>query len=188
MTRAVELLPVLKPAGWEGLAEGARAHVWLGTPDEPLVLVAYAWAEGDSELTYVTSGNDPFADRDQLVREAFDNLERYHTTFELVESGEGRMLVSAGRPFAAERVLCQSPMLAAHDKLDAAEILVSISRRGAILACAMDCPSQVRQAMIAIHTENWNGAQTDPDRITGELIVVEDGSKTGRMPISDLRN
>jgi hypothetical protein len=182
----VVLLPVLKPADWDGLTGGARAHVWLGTPHQPLVLVAYAWEADDGRLDYVTRDNDPFPDRDSLVWQAFDNLERYHTGFELVESGGGRMLVSAGRPFAAERVLCQNHMLSAHEKLEADEILVSIPRRGAMLACAIDCPEQVRHTMISLHTESWTVAETDPDRITGELIVVEGGSKTGRMPISDL--
>lgn len=183
----MELLPVLKPAGWEGLAQGARAHVWVGTPDQPLVVVAYAWAADGGQLRYVTSENDLYQDRDELVREAFDNLESYHTDFELVASGGGRMLVSAGRPFVAERVLNQTHMLAAHDKLEAEEILVSIPRRGAMVACAIDCPDQVRQTMISLHNESWAGAGHDPDKITGELIVVADGSKIGRMPISDLR-
>lgn len=177
---------MLKPADWEGLEGGARAHVWMGTPDHPLVLVAYAWEADDGRLDYVTRHNDPFPDRDALVREAFDNLEQYPTSFELVESAGGRMLVSAGRPFAAERVLCQSHMLSAHDKLEADEILVSIPRRGAMLACAIDCPDEVRHTMISLHTDTWSQVDGDAERITGELVVVEGGSKTGRMPISDL--
>jgi hypothetical protein len=158
----------------------------MGSAAQPLVLVAYAWEDTGGHLEYVTRSNDPFSDRDALVWEAFENLERYQTGFEVVESGGGRMLVSAGPSFAAERVLCQSHMLIAHEKLGSDEILVSIPRRGAMLVCAMDCPDEVRHTMISLHTDSWSQVGGDPERITGELIVMEDGSKTGRMPISDL--
>jgi hypothetical protein len=118
-----------------------------------------------------------------MVRQAFDNLEHYHTDLEVVESAGGRMLVSAGRAFAAERILCQSHMLRAHEKLEAAEIVVSIPRRGAMLASALDCSDEVKQTMVKLHAESW--AAGDADRIIDELIIVKDGRKSGTVPVAD---
>ena len=180
----MQLLPVLKPARWDGLANGAVAHVWVGTPSEPVVVVAYAWSS-DEGLSYVTEQSEEFPSRDAMVRQAFDNLELYHTDLEVVESAGGRMLVSAGRAFAAERILCQSHMLRAHEKLEAAEILVSIPRRGAMLASALECSDEVKQTMVKLHAESWADVSTDAEHIIDELIIVKDGRKSGTVPVAD---
>ncbi|MGF1595969.1 MAG: hypothetical protein ACFCVK_03415 [Acidimicrobiales bacterium] len=177
------LLPVLQSAAWPGLADGARAHVWLGTPVEPSVLVAYAWLADDETLTYVTADNDPTEHRDDLVKEAFRNLEYYHTDFEVVEAGSGRMVVSAGWPFAAERVMCENHMLLAHEKLEAETIVVSIARRGAVIACAANCPAEVRHTMYSLHAEAWDDPDAVTERVTDELVVFNNGIMTGSTPI-----
>ncbi len=179
------LLPVLKPATWDGLRNGARVHLWIGTPTEPVVVVAYGRQRGDGgdELDYV-SASHPDADSDDLVREAFNNLEYYHTDFEVVEANGGRMLVSAGWPFAAERALCQSHMLLAHEKLDAEQIVVSITRRGSLLACAHDGNDAVRHSMSTLHSESYADAVTTGEEIFGNLILVRDGCKTGILSVT----
>ena len=179
------LLPVLKPATWVGLRNGARVHLWIGTPTEPVVVVAYGRQRSDDsdDLDFVLA-SDPDAGSDDLVREAFDNLEYYHTDFEVVEANGGRMLVSAGWPFAAERVLCQSHMLLAHQKLDAEEIVVSITRRGSLLACAFDGNEAVRQSMSVLHSESHADAVAAGDDIFGDLILVRNGGKAGILSAS----
>jgi hypothetical protein len=148
------------------------------------VVVAYAWSS-DEGLSYVTEQSEEFPSRDAMVRQAFDNLELYHTDLEVVESAGGRMLVSAGRAFAAERILCQSHMLRAHEKLEAAEILVSIPRRGAMLASALECSDEVKQTMVKLHAESWADVSTDAEHIIDELIIVKDGRKSGTVPVAD---
>ncbi|MFV0259741.1 MAG: hypothetical protein ACK5PP_14990 [Acidimicrobiales bacterium] len=195
-----DIFPVLRPADWLADNPDAAAHVWLGTTDHPLVLVTYAHLGADGSLR-VLDADHPIAggghpdDRaddadlrpgEEVVRAAFANLDAYPTDFEAVDAGGGRMLVSAGRALAAERVLSQAHMLRAHELLEAEEVLVSIPRRGAVLACSIDCSDQVRRSMMHLHTEAWGQARSEPDRITGELVVFEQGVKTGRMPIAEL--
>lgn len=173
----------MKSPEWTGPASGARAHVWLGTTATPLVLVGYVWYDEGEDPIYVTSENDRSGGNDELVAEAFENLEQYHTDFEVVEAGAGRILVSAGRPFAAERVMCESHMLLAHEKLDSSEILISVARRGAVLVCALDCSNEVKQTMIGLHAESWDNPDALTDRIVDDLVVMRAGTVTGMIPI-----
>ncbi|MFV0526889.1 MAG: hypothetical protein ACK5RL_20600 [Acidimicrobiales bacterium] len=200
-----DIYPVLRPAAWLADNPDAAAHVWLGTTDRPLVLVTYAHLGDDGALRVLdadgppSGGPQPEGERprpdggadlrpgEDVVRAAFANLDAYETAFEAVDADGGRMLVSAGRALAAERVLSQAHMLAAHELLDAEEVLVSIPRRGAVLACSIDCSDQVRRSMMHLHTEAWAQARSESDRITGELVVFEQGVKTGRMPIAELK-
>lgn len=179
---AVRLLPVLKPAEWEGLSQGARAHLWLGTNEMPLVVVGYAWENSD-ELTYVTQQTDEHDDPDVIVRQAFDNLEEYESGFETVEANGSRLLVSAGRPFAAERVLCESHMLRAHDELGSARVVVSIPKRGAMVACAWGCSDEAKNTIVNLHLESWKSAD-DQERITDHLVVFDKATKIDTMAVS----
>ena len=197
------LLPVLKPASWDGLRSGARVHVWIGTPAYPMVVVAYAdlpvgdgpdasaaWddlvaytvgVDGD-DVAYVTTATN-YGRSDQLVVDAFDNLGGDLTDFELIESDGGRMLVSAGEPMAAERALSEGSMLMAHDKLDADEIAVSVARRGSLLACALDSNQHVRKTLTSIHHETYRQAVAEGHEVFDQLLVFRQGFMTGVLDI-----
>jgi hypothetical protein len=202
------LLPVLKPATWDGLRGNARVHVWIGTPEYPMVVVAYAdlpvggqpdagagsddliayfvGIDGD-EIPYVTTATN-YGRSEQLVSDAFDNLGGDLIDFELIESDGGRMLVSAGEPMAAERALSEGSMLMAHDKLGADEIAVSVARRGSLLACALDGSDHVRKTLTSIHHETHRQAVADGQEIFDHLLVYRDGVMTGLLDIELSRN
>lgn len=198
------LLPVLKPASWDGLRGNARVHVWIGTPEYPMVLVAYAdlpendhrvgssvgpddviaYAVGvDGEAVPYATTASVYGRSDQLVIDAFDNLGDDLIDYELVESDGGRMLVSAGEPMAAERALSEGSMLMAHDKLDAEEIAVSVARRGSLLACSVDSGAQVRKTLTSIHHETYRNAVGEGEEIFDRLLVFRDGYLTGILEI-----
>lgn len=179
----MRLLPVLKPAEWEGPSRGARAHLWIGTSKEPQVYVGYAWESKDG-LTYVTHESDENNDADEVVRQAFANLDEYGADFELVEAIGARLLVSAGRPFAAEQVLSEVYMMEVHEALEAETIVASVSRRGSMLACALECPDEAKNTMVNLHREAWLTADDD-QRITNQLVVFSEGVKTVTMAVSD---
>lgn len=176
------LFPVLKPATWPGLANRARAQVWIGSPTRPLVVVAYGWHDADQRVRYVTT-DSAYGRSDDLVREAFHNLEQHTTEFELVEADGDRMLVSAGRPLSAERVLCESHMLTAHEKLDADEIVVSVPHRRLLLACARGGGEQVRRTMSGLHRQAVDEATDTGDEITDRLIVLRHGAVAGTIEV-----
>lgn len=176
----MRLLPVLKPSEWTGPTTGAHAHLWIGTPDDPQVYVGYAWENQDS-LTYAPKPG-PGAEGDEIVRLAFENLDKCEVGCELVEANGARVLVSAGHPFAAEQVLSERHMRSVHDQLGADDVVVSISKRGSMLACARDSGDEAKKTMVALHLEAWLGASQD-DRITNQLIVFSAAAKTETMKV-----
>ena len=142
------------------------------------MFVGYAW-ESQNGLTFATSDLADEEGSDEVVRQAFANLEACESTFELVEAGDARVLVCAGQS-AAEQILSERYMLTVHDALGADEVVVSIARRGSILACARQCPDGAKTTMINLHLEAWLAAPED-DRITNQLIVFSRGVKTDSM-------
>ncbi len=179
----MQLLPVLKSESWLVRNPDAMAHVWIGTPDEPVVVVAYAHHD-ETTLGFVTIDDPAANDREALVREAFDNLENYESDFEVVEADGDRMLVAAGNPFAAERVMCESHMLRAHEELATDSIVVSVTRRGMMLACALDCSDGVKTTMSTLHDESWQAA--GDDRILGDFIMFRSGLMRDVLPFEKL--
>jgi hypothetical protein len=175
----VRLLPILKAADWDGISQGARAHLWLESSSGPLVFVGYAW-ESEDELTYVTRHLDD--DPDAIVKVAFENLEAYEVDLETVATNGSTLVVSAGKPFAAEKVLCESQMLKVHDLLGGDKVVVSVAKRGAMLATAWDCPPAAKSTLINLHLEAWRTA--DPlDAVTDHLVVFESGFRSSTLAL-----
>ncbi|MEM7340185.1 MAG: hypothetical protein AAF467_16125 [Actinomycetota bacterium] len=176
----MRLLPIFKPADWNGPERGALVHLWLGDADDPLVFVAYGW-EDDEDLSYVTSHSD---EPDNVVRKAFSNLEQTPAHFDVIDKGEARLVVGAGHPFAAERVLSEAFMARVHDALGHHEVIVSIPRRGAMLACASNCSPDARQVLLDLHREGCRSASPN-NRITDQLIVYRSAVKSTFLPVDE---
>jgi hypothetical protein len=179
----LRVLPVLKPAHWQGISYGARAHVWLGTPELPEVVVAYGCYDGGL-VSYVTNETSGYGDPDTLVKEAFDNLTGRSFELQVVGTGPDRVVIAAGA-FTAEQVLSERHMLAVHDRLGVTEIVVSIARRDTFMACAADASAQLRRTMAGLHQESWNGETKTADQILDRLVVFTEGLKTGTIAVGD---
>lgn len=176
------LLPVLKPAGWAGLAAGVRAHVWIGTVDDPQVLVAYA-EHGDERRDFVDATSE-WGRSDEMVHHAFANLERHHTGFDLIETEGNRLLISVGEPLAAERALIESHMVMAQEKLGAEEVVVSLTRRGLLLVCARDGGRAVRRTMLGAHAEALDSVPSG-ELLCTDLVLMRDGRLIGTLEITE---
>lgn len=175
----MRLLPVLKSAEWQGPMTGARVHRWLGTAEEPLAYVAYAWESGEGPV-YVTQSDDH--DLDDIVKQSFENLEADEGHHEIVEADGSRLLVAAGQPLAAERVLIQRYMLDVHEALQAERLVVSVAKRQQLLATALDCSNQAKTTIGNLHREAW--VSGGDERITERLIVLEDGRVADTLVMS----
>ncbi|MEM8923150.1 MAG: hypothetical protein AAGD35_06580 [Actinomycetota bacterium] len=148
-------------------------HRWIGPPDEPRALVAYAW-DSNEGLVYVTH-DDPVDDgEDEVVRRAFANLEEEEAAHQVVETDDSRVLVATSA-FAAEKVLLERYMRTVHQALDAPTVVVSVARRGTLLACDVDAPERARTTLTQLHSESFVAA--GENRITDRLVVVNDGVK-----------
>lgn len=178
----MRLLPILKPAGWDGVSRGAWAHRWLGTTEQTLAYIGYVWENGD-ELTYVTQTTDQFEGTETIVRQAFENLEAYPADLQVVETNGSKLVVVAGQPFSAEWALCESHMHQIHQALGCERVVVSLARRGSLLAAAWDSPEQARTTLVNLHLEAWKSAD-HTDAITDHLVVFDAGLKSGTLAVS----
>ncbi|MDH4076088.1 MAG: hypothetical protein OEY41_17835 [Acidimicrobiia bacterium] len=161
----------------------ARAHVWIGTPQAPEVVVAYGYYDGGF-ASYITNETPAYNDPDMLVREAFDNLKAHDVELQVVGSGPDRVVIAAG-PFAAEQVLSERHVLAIHDRLEAAEVVVSIPRRDALLACPADASEQLRRTVTSLHREAWEGRSQPGDQVLDGLVVFSAGLKVDKIPLGE---
>lgn len=179
----MRLLPVLKSTDWQGPQSGARVHWWLGTAQEPVAYVTYAW-ESFEGLVYVTQteGGGIGEELNEIVGRAFENLGEISSTFEIVEADGSKLLVMAGQPFAAERVLVQQHMREVHEALGAERIVVSVAKRGQLLAGAYDGSAQARATLVNLHREAF--VTGGDDRVTDRLIMVDDGAVIDSLAIS----
>ncbi len=192
----MRLLPVLKPADWNGPALGARARPWPdpAVPGGPLAWVAYAWTSAEG-LVYAT-GPGTAADGgergggvdDEVAAKAEANLDRLEPTLETVEADGARLVVVGGTDHAAEVVLSARHLAAVHRALGATEMIVSLARRGVLVAAPAEVPPRARVTLTALHREAWSMAGeariTDALlRITeGEAGAVVDGADGGPVP------
>lgn len=179
----MRVFPVLKPASWQGLTYGARAHVWIGTPQAPEVVVAYGCYDGGF-ASYITNETPAYNDPDVLVREAFDNLKAHEVALQVVGTGADRVVIAAG-PFAAEQVLSERHVLAIQECLEATDIVVSIPRRDALLACPADASEQLRRTVTGLHREAWEGRSQPGDQVLDGLIVFSAGLKVDVLPMGE---
>ena len=183
----MRVFPVLKPASWQGLTYGARAHVWIGSPQAPEVVVAYGCYDGGF-ASYITNETPAWNDLDVLVREAFDNLKAHEVPLQVVGTGTDRVVIAAG-PFAAEQVLSERHVLAIQDRLETADIVVSIPRRDALLACPADASEQLRRTVTGLHREAWGGSSPTGDQagdqVIDALVVFSAGLKVDVIPLGE---
>ncbi len=179
----MRVFPVLKPASWQGLTYGARAHVWIGTPQAPEVVVAYGCYDGGF-ASYITNETPAYNDPDVLVREAFDNLKAHEVALQVVGTGADRVVIAAG-PFAAEQVLSERHVLAIQECLEATDIVVSIPRRDALLACPAEASEQLRRTVTGLHREAWEGRSQPGDQVLDGLIVFSAGLKVDVLPMGE---
>lgn len=168
-------LPVLLPGTWDGPTRGAYAHRWLGDPDDPQIVIGYR--DGCDDRGWALRDGPTARDEDEVVAEAFANLDRCRVGTELVEAEGARVVVAAGLPHTAEMVLSQRFMLDVHRSLEADQVLVSLARTGAMLACSFDDDNAALPTIVELHNEAWATAQVE-ERLTELLIVFEAGRKT----------
>jgi len=81
-------------------------------------------------------------------------------------------------------------VLAIHDRLEAAEIVVSIPRRDALLACPANASEPLRRTVTGLHREAWEGRSQPGDQVLDDkvfdgLLVFSAGLKTDVLPLGE---
>ena len=178
------LLPVLRRSDWPGLAAGMAARPWAGTADAPSLMVAYA-EHRDGRLDFIAEADDA------VHTQALTNLERIPSTFEVIETGGDRVLISVGSPVVSDRLMLTSHMVGAHNLLRADELVVSVARQGSVVVADLNGSPAVRQALLDAHQQSMAEADTESpsgasQRLLDDLLIIRKGEPDGILPVDQL--
>jgi hypothetical protein len=174
-----KIYPILKPGDWVGLKAGALRQTLIGTADDPSVVIGFGYDTPDN-FVFLTQDDLEKMDGDEIVKEAFQNLEAYSTDFEPIESLDNKVLTSSGRDFSSERILSQKHMLKAHELLGGAkEMLVSIPRRTCMMIMEKGEDNELMQQFLKLHHYTWQDDSYGNAPIANMLFVVQDGNIVG---------
>ena len=180
-TDQYKLFPVLKPGSWQGIDQGAVVSTLVPGKDQPKVVIGFAYDAPDN-LIFLTHGQLGNRTGKEVIGEAFNNIEKYDTKFEISQKLEGRVLFSSGSDFASERILSESHMKKAHELLGANELLVSVPRRTCMMVSNYNETNKaLRQQTIALHKRAWNEPEYGNEQITDILFVVAEGKIVGTL-------
>jgi len=173
--------PVLQPANWPGIKNGALYNVEVSEDDNddvPLVVKSYAVDTPDG-LVYLSKKHKELFGNRNLYQEASDNLDELKMDFNFEKEFDNKALSSSGSLFSIERVLSYKHMRIAHDFLESEELFVSIPRRGNMLIIPKNSDTDMINMFLHVHKHNWNDTTYDNTRIANILFYVKSGNMEG---------
>ncbi|MGJ8732769.1 hypothetical protein [Cellulophaga fucicola] len=181
-----KIYPILKPANWVGIKAGALKSNLIGSDEDGdlKVVVGYGYDTPDNFI-FLTKRDLEKKDGQEILKEAFANLENYETEFEFCEALENKSLASSGTDFASERILSVNHMLKAHKMLEAEELLVSIPRRTCMMVISKDADKKLINAFLYLHKHTWEDDSFGNAPIANMLFVVKEGSIVGHVPLEE---
>lgn len=179
---AHKIYPILKPGDWVGIRAGAVKSNLIGTDEDLKVVVGFGYDTPDN-FVFLTHQHLEKLDPDEVLQEAFKNLEEFETEFTAVEKLENKVLISSGLDFCSERILSPKHMLKAHNMLGADEILVSIPRRTCMMVVARHADTQLLGTFINLHVGTWEDDSYGNAPIANLLFVLKEGQIVGTIPL-----
>lgn len=177
-----KIYPILKPGDWVGIQAGALKQTLFGTQEQPELVVAFGY-DAPSNFVFLMPKDLEGKDPNQMLKEAYDNLERIESNFEISETLNRQVLTASGQDFSSEKILCKSHMLKAHDLLKAKELLVSIPRRRCMMITSRQADKELLNTFVQLHIHAWEDDSYGNAPILNALFVVIDGQIDGIIPL-----
>ena len=179
-----KIYPILKPGDWVGLRAGCVRQTLFGNPEAPKLVVGFGYDAPDNFI-FLTHDDLETKDPNAILAEAYENLENYPSEFETTETPNGQILTASGKDFSAEKILCASHMLKAHELLKTNELLVSIPRRRCMMVISKQAGQELQDTFHHLHNVTWNDDSYGNAPILNALYVVVNGQIDGLIPLSE---
>ena len=176
-----KIYPILKPGDWVGIKAGALKQTLLGTQENPELVVAFGY-DAPSNFVFLMPDDLEGRDPNQILKEAYDNLEKIESCFEVSDKLNKQVLTASGNDFSSEKILCKSHMLKAHELLNAKELFVSIPRRRCMMVISKHADKELLNTFINLHKHAWEDESYGNAPILNALFVVIDGQIDGVIP------
>lgn len=153
----------------------------LGTQENPELVVAFGY-DAPSNFVFLMPDDLEGRDPNQILKEAYDNLEKIESCFDVSDKLNKQVLTASGNDFSSEKILCKSHMLKAHELLNAKELFVSITRRRCMMVISKHADKELLNTFINLHKHAWEDESYGNAPILNALFVVIDGQIDGVIP------
>ena len=173
-----KVYPILKPGDWVGIKAGALKRTLLGTQEEPELVIGFGY-DAPTNFVFLMPSDIEGKDPNQMVKDAFDNLEKIESNFEISEALNRKVLTASGQDFSSEKILCRNHMLKAHDLLQSKELFVSIPRRRCMMVTSRQADKELLNTFVALHKNAWEDDSYGNAPILNALFVIIDGQIDG---------
>jgi len=177
-----KIYPILKPGDWVGIKAGAIKQTLVGDEQSPQVVIGFGY-DTPENFVFLTHQHLEKMDVNQILKEAYQNLESYVTEFEYSKTLDNKVLTSSGLDFSSERILSKNHMLKAHKMLEAEEILVTIPRRRCMMVVARNSEKELLNTFVGLHQNAWQDDSYGNAPIANMLFVLKEGEIIGIFPI-----
>jgi len=177
-----KIYPILKPGNWVGIQQGALTQTLLGTPENPKVVIAYGYDTPDNFI-FLTQKDLEKRSSDDIIKEAYSNLENYNTEFIPSKQLNNQVLTSSGQDFSSERILSAKHLQKAHELLNAEELIVSIPRRRCMMVMPKTPNKELLQTFINLHKNAWADDSFGNPQITDSFFFIKGGKIVGSKTI-----
>lgn len=177
-----KIFPILKPGDWVGIQAGAIKQTIIGDEQNPKVVVGFGY-DTPENFVFLTHQHLEKMDGNQILKEAYDNLENYDSEFEYSKALDNKVLTSSGLDFSSEKILSQNHMLKAHKMLNADELLVTIPRRRCMMVVSKNSEKELLNTFVGLHQNAWEDDSYGNAPIANMLFVIKDGNIVGTLPL-----
>ncbi|MBL3658269.1 hypothetical protein [Fulvivirga sediminis] len=178
-----KIYPILKPGDWVGIQAGAIKQTLVGDEQNPEVVIGFGY-DTPENFVFLTHKDLEQRDPNQILKEAYQNLDDYHTEFEYSQALDNKVLTSSGLDFSSERILSKEHMLKAHQMLNADEILVTIPRRRCMMVVARNSEQELLNTFVGLHQNAWEDDSYGNAPIANMLFVLQEGEIVGTIPLN----
>ena len=179
-----KIYPILKPGDWVGIQAGALKLTIIGTKEQPELVVAFGY-NAPNNFVFLMPKDVEGKDLNQILKQAYDNLEGIVSDFEISEALNKQVLTASGQDFSSEKILCRYHMMKAHELLNAKELLVSIPRRRCMMVISRQADKELLNTFVQLHNNVWEDSSYGNAPILNALFVVIDGQIDGIIPLDN---
>ena len=179
--KSQKFYPIFKPGDWSGMKMAANT-IFLGDESNPLLLIGYGYSLENS-FTFLTILDLKKQSIESIHSEAVKNIEEYPVNIEISKAIDQPILMASGSDFSSEKILSNTFLEMAQEKLNTKEMLVSIPRRTCIMMMSKNADADNITKFVELHYHAWNDNSYGNAPIFNGLFIVKNGKIESVKPL-----
>lgn len=172
---AGKVFPVIKSGDWDGIEQGAIKQTIIGTPENPIIVVGFAYDESANYRFALHHELKEGTTPQNIVDEAYANIDAYPSAFDPFDGENGVILTTSGSAYSSEKILCFDFMKEAQEILNTDTIIVSIPRRTCMSIIDFHANENLINDFKKLHYHTYQDDSYNNAQITDGFFIVKDG-------------